>query len=189
MGAAASTGRNPAEVAGSGAAAWTSSTPATVDWRAVSKDDRSLIADWLVLFSALVLCLSLFLTWSSLSPAYIALADKLRTLQGVPHDPTAWQVYSAADVLLALLVIALIGVALKGPRKVRIGVLVACFIALAFAVHAEGAPPTNGATTFRPSAGLRSRVPPAPAPGAGETAAIIALVGAIGGLALSLTAD
>ncbi|MDQ6777517.1 MAG: hypothetical protein M3071_15175 [Actinomycetota bacterium] len=156
----------------------------------MSKDDRSLIADWLVLFSALVLCVSLFLTWSSLSPAYVTLADKLQALQGIPRDPTAWQVYSAADVLLALLVLALLGVALKGPRRARICILVACIFALAFVIHAEGAPPTTaGATVLRPTAGGAFFVPPAPTPGAGETAAIIALVGAIGGLTLSLTAE
>jgi hypothetical protein len=156
----------------------------------VTKDDRNVIADWLVLFSAIVLCGSLVLSWSTLSPAYVALADKLQTLQGVPRSPTAWQVYSAADVLLALLVVALVGVALMGPRRARICTLVACVVALAFAIHAEGSPPTNGAATaFRPSLGVTSYVPPAPTPGAGETAAIIALVGAIGGLALSLMTD
>jgi hypothetical protein len=156
----------------------------------VSKDDRSVIADWLVLFSALVLCLSLFLSWSSLSPAYVALAERLQTLQGVARSPTAWQVYSAADVLLALLVAALMGVALMGPRRARICTLVACVLALAFVIHAEGSPPTNGApTAFRPSLDVPSYVFPAPTPGAGEAAAIIALVGAIGGLGLSLTTD
>jgi hypothetical protein len=156
----------------------------------VSKDDRSVIADWLVLFSAIVLLLSLFLSWSSLSPAYLALADKLETLRGTPRDPTAWQVYSAADVLLLLLVAALMGVALMGPRMARICTLVACLLALAFTIHAEGSPPTNGAaTSFRPGVGVPSEVPPAPTPGPGETAAIIALVGAIAGLGLSLTTD
>jgi hypothetical protein len=156
----------------------------------VTKDDRSVIADWLVLFSALVLFLSLFLTWSSLSPAYVDIADRLRTLQTIPHDPNAWQVYSAADVVLALLAAALLAVALKGPRGARICTLVGCVLALAFAVHAEGAPPTNGATIdFRPGVAGGSYVAPSPTPGAGETAAIIALVAAIAGLTLSLTTD
>jgi hypothetical protein len=155
----------------------------------VSKDDRSLIGNWLVLFSALLLSVSLFLTWSSLSPAYVTLAGKLDGLQGVPRDPSAWQVYSAADVLLAVLVIALLAVSLTGPRRPRIAILLACVVALSFVIHAEGAPPTNGAPTLRPSAGVSSYVFPAPTPGAGETVALIALIGAIGGLALSLTAD
>jgi hypothetical protein len=163
---------------------------AAVHWRAVTKDDRAVIADWLVLFSALVLVISLFLTWSSLSPAYVALAHRLQTLQGVDRDPTAWQVYSAADVLLALLAAALIGVALAGPRKARVVTLVASMLALAFAIHAVGTPPTNGApNAFRPGVDVRSLVVPSPTPGAGETAAIIALIGAIGGLALSLRPD
>ena len=156
----------------------------------MAEDDRSVIADWLVLFSALVLWMSLFLPWSRLSPAYVALADKLQTLQGIPPDPTAWQVYSAVDVLLAALAVALLGVALKGPRRARIGALLACILALGFAIHAVSAPPTNGVpNAFQPSLGIAARVSPSPEPGAGETAAIIALVGAIGGLCLSLTAD
>lgn len=156
----------------------------------MSKDDRSVIADWLVLFSAIVLFVSLFLSWSSLSPAYLAIADRLRTLQTIPHNPTAWQVYSAADVALTLLAVALLGVALKGARRVRVCALVACFVALAFAIHAQSHPPTNGAPAdFRPIVTGGSYVAPSPTPGAGETAAIIALVGAISGIALSLTTD
>ena len=156
----------------------------------MSKDGRSLIASWVTLFSAIVLWISLFLTWSRLSPAYVALADKLQSLQGVSVDPTAWQVYSGADVVLALLAAALLGVALSGPRKARICILVACVLALAFTIYALGTPPTNGApTALRPSVGVASSVAPSPTPGAGETAAIIALVGAIGGLALSLASD
>ncbi|HWC85548.1 MAG TPA: hypothetical protein VG388_03350 [Solirubrobacteraceae bacterium] len=156
----------------------------------MTKDARSLIANWMVLFSAVVLAISLFLTWSSLSPAYVALAERLGTLQGVARNPTAWQVYSAADVLLALLAVALLVVALAGTRKARIVTLLASALALAFAIHAVDVPPTNGAPDgFRPALDIRSYVPPSPTPGAGETAAIIALVAAIGGLALSLTTD
>jgi hypothetical protein len=156
----------------------------------VTKDDRSVIADWLVLFSAVMLGISLFLAWSRLSPAYLAVANKLRTLQTIPRSPTAWQVYSAADVLFMLLTVALFGVALAGPRRARICALVACVLALGFTIHAESSPPSNGAATdFRPGLTGSSYVAPAPTPGAGETAAIIALVGAIGGLTLSLTAD
>jgi hypothetical protein len=165
---------------------------AAVDWPAVTKDDRSVVADWLVLFSAIMLGISLFLSWSQLSPAYVAVANRLRTLQTVPHDPTAWQVYSAADVLLLLLTVALLALALKGPRRARICTLLACLVALIFTIHAEGAPPTNGAATdFRPGAGpgVTTYVAPSPAPGAGETLAIIALIGAFGGLGLSLTTD
>ena len=156
----------------------------------MSKDNGSLFADWLSLLSGLLLFISLFLTWSRLSPAYVALGDKLRALQGIPHDPTAWQVYSAADVALAVLAFALVAVALTGGRTARTATLVACVLALAFTIHAVSVPPTNGATSaFRPGLGVASYVPPSPAPGAGETAAIIALVGAIGALSVSLTAE
>lgn len=156
----------------------------------MTHDDRSVFADWLVLFSAFLLLVSLFLTWSSLSPRYVELAGRLQTLQGVARHPTAWQVYSAADVLLALLAAALLAVALKGPRRARICTLVACVLAFAFAIHAESAPPTNGAeNALRPGIGVPSYVAPGPAPGAGEIVAIIALVGAIGGLSLSLATD
>ncbi|MEA2196044.1 MAG: hypothetical protein QOJ25_95 [Solirubrobacteraceae bacterium] len=160
---------------------------ATVHWRAVTSDDRSVIADWLVLFSALLLGISLFLTWSSLSPAYVGIADRLQTLQGVARNPDAWQVYSAADVLLAALALALLWVALAGPRPARIVALASCALALAFVIHAVGTPPTNGApNAFRPGVDVRAFVAPSPSPGAGETAAIIALIGAVGGLSLSL---
>ncbi|HWF26309.1 MAG TPA: hypothetical protein VG275_12715 [Solirubrobacteraceae bacterium] len=174
----------PGELAGGTA---TEGGGAAVHWPAVTTDDRSVIADWLVLFSALLLAISLFLTWSSLSPAYVALADRLQTLEGVARSPDAWQVYSAADVVLAVLAAALLWVALAGPRRARIVILVSCALALAFVIHALGTPPTNGApNAFRPGPDVRAYVAPAPAPGAGETVAIIALIGAIGGLSLSL---
>jgi hypothetical protein len=156
----------------------------------VSKDNRSVVADWLMLLSGLLLVISLFLTWSQLSPAYLALADKLGTLQGVPHDPTGWQVFSAADVLLAVLAATLLGVALTGGRTARICTLVACFVALGFTIHAASVPPTNGApSAFQPSFDVPSSVAPSPSPGAGETVAIVALIGAICGLSVSLTTD
>jgi len=155
----------------------------------VTKDARGVIADWMVLISAVGLFLSLFLTWSRLSPAYVALAGQLQTLQGVPRDPTAWQVYSAADVVLAVLAAGLIFVALAGTRRGQICTLVAAFLALAFVIHAAGAPPTNGApTAFQPSVGVPGHVAPSPTPGSGETVAIVALVLAIGGIGASMEA-
>lgn len=149
-----------------------------------------MIADWLVLFSAVVLVVSLFLPWSSLSSSYVSVADRLQTLQGVLTEPDAWQVYSAVDVLLALLAIAFVYVALAGPRAGRFVTLGAALIALMFTIHAVGTPPTNGAPeTLHPIAGTPSSISPDPTPGAGETAAIIALVTAMGGLALSLVTD
>lgn len=156
----------------------------------MSQDDGNVVADWLVLFSALVLTVALFLPWSSLSPAYTAAANRLRTLQGVVTGPDAWQVYSAADVLLFALVIGLVYVALAGPRAGRVVALLASILALAFVIHAEVQAPTNGApTSVRPGPGVGSAVAPDPSPGAGEAVAIIALVVALGGTGLPLVAN
>jgi hypothetical protein len=155
----------------------------------VTNDHRGVVGDWLVLVSALALFISLFLTWSQLSPSYLALADQLHTLQGVPREPTAWQVYSSADVVLALLAGALAIVALGGSKRGRIVAAVACFLALGFVIHAANVPPTNGAAdAFQPSLGVPAYVAPSPQPGPGEVVAIGALVVALAGLGVSLTA-
>jgi hypothetical protein len=68
--------------------------------RAVPRREiRESLADWMIVFGALLLALSLFLTWShQFTNAFVGEvgADQLH---GVPRDPTAWQVYSIADVL------------------------------------------------------------------------------------------
>ena len=151
---------------------------------------RELSADWLIVAGGLGLLISLFLTWShQFSAAFLARFGSSGQLQGVPHDPTAWQVYSAADVLLALLAIALIVVALVGGRRVRAGALVAAAIALAFTLHALSKPPTNGANIFDPSLSVPSYFPNGPTAGPGVTVAIVALGLALVGLAVSFTAD
>ena len=171
-------------------AAGTPGPRAAVHWRAVSKDDGNVVADWLVLISAFVLTVSLFLPWSSLSSTYVSVADRLHTLQGVATEPDAWQVYSAADVLLFVLAVVLVYMALAGPRAGRVVALVATLLALAFTIHAESRPPTNGApSAFRPGQDVGSTVAPDPSSGAGEAAAIIALLVAVGGLGLSLVTD
>jgi hypothetical protein len=133
----------------------------------LSRDVREVLADWLILFGAVGLLVALFLPWSH-----------ERGLPGFANSPTAWQVYSVVDVLLALLAAALLAVALFGGRAPRIVVLLGVAVALAFTVHALSVPPTNGAF---PAGG--------PASGAGEVVAIAALGVAISGLALSFTAD
>ena len=153
----------------------------------MTKDGRGVVADWLVLVSAAGLFISLFLTWSHLSPAYLAVADQLHALQGVPPDPTAWQVYTAADVVLAVLAVALVAAALMGKRPLQIGTIVAAFLALAFVIHAVNVPPTNGAAdAFRSSLDVPQYVAPSPEPGPGEVVAIGALVLALVGLGVSL---
>ena len=62
-------------------------------------------------------------------------------LAGLPHDPTAWQVYSVVDVLFAVLAIGLLAAALRGPRPARIAALLGLVVALAFTVHTLGAAP------------------------------------------------
>ena len=54
----------------------------------------------------------------------------------MPHDPDAWQVYSVADVLLALLAAGLLAVALWGGRARRRALAIALAVALAFTVRA-----------------------------------------------------
>ena len=90
------------------------------------RGQREVVADWLVIVGAIVVLASLFLTWShQFSRAFLAELGSSAQLQGVPHDPTAWQVYSTADVLLALLAVALVLVALRGGPRVRFVALLA----------------------------------------------------------------
>jgi hypothetical protein len=156
----------------------------------VSKENREVLADWLIVVGAVALFGSLFLTWShQLSGQFLNTFGSSELLDGVPHDPTAWQVYSTVDVLLALLTAALIAAALFGSRAVRLAVLIGAAIALAFTLHALGTPPTEGTNIFNPSLSVPNYVSPGATAGAGETIAIIGLVLAIAGLAVSFTAD
>lgn len=127
------------------------------------------MADWLMLVGAIVLVLSLFFTWSH-----------QRALAGMARDPTGWQVYSTADVLLALLAAALVYVSFLGTRRARALALVPVAVGLAFVIHALGVPPTNGAL----AAGADQA-----GSGAGEIVALIGLGVAVTGLLLSFTAD
>jgi hypothetical protein len=138
----------------------------------VSREAREVISDWLILFGAIGLLVALFLPWSH---------QLSHGLPGVARNPTAWQVYSVVDVLLALLVGGLLVVALLGGRAAKILVLLAAAVAVAFTAHALSVPPTNGANLNLPTA--------APASAAGELVAISALGVAIAGLALSFTAE
>lgn len=147
----------------------------------MSREAREVIADWLILFGAVGLLMALFLPWShQFSRAFLAQAAGAAAARGVPHDPTAWQVYSVVDVLLALLVAGLFAVALLGGRQPRLVVLIGAAVALAFTVHALGVPPTNGANVS---------VPNLPSAGSGEIVAIAGLGVAMAGLGLSFTTD
>ena len=156
----------------------------------MSAPQRERVGDWLIIAGAVALFGSLFLSWShQFSPAFLVQWGTSAQLQGLPHDPTAWQVYSAADVLLALLTVALLVAALAGSRAVRVGVIVACGIAIAFTLRALTAPPTNGANIFDPASPSAGYAPNVPTAGVGITVALVGLGLALGGLLVSFTAD
>ena len=147
-------------------------------------------ADWLMLVGAVGLFVSLFLTWShQLSPRLLAVLAASPVLRGVPADPTAWQVYSVADVLLGVLALSLAVLALRGrSRGPRVAALAAVALALAFAAHATSVAPTDGLLVIDPNN------PPAylahhATPGPGETVAIISLGLAAAALLISLGLD
>ncbi|HTX31428.1 MAG TPA: hypothetical protein VMD09_08575 [Solirubrobacteraceae bacterium] len=148
------------------------------------------LADWLTLVGGIGLFVSLFFTWShQLTPPVLAQYAGSPALQGVPADPTAWQVYSVADVLLALLAGSLVAVALRGrSRGARVTALVAVGLALAFTAHASGVAPTNGVLLIDPS-NPSAYLPHDATSGAGETLALVALAVAAAGLLASLGWD
>jgi len=134
------------------------------------------------LAGAISLSVSLFLTWTyQYTPAQRA---NVPALQGIRRELTAWQLYSTADMLLALLAGALLVVALAGRRGVRWVALFACALALAFTLAALSAPATNGANLFVPGYS-----PGSAAAGVGETVALAGLGVALLGLLVSFTAD
>jgi hypothetical protein len=155
-----------------------------------SKENRETLADWLIVIGALALFGSLFLTWShQFSRGFLNTFGSSELLDGVPHDPTAWQVYSTADIVLALVAAGLVATALFGTRSWRWVAAGSVAIALAFTLHALAAAPTNGANIFNPSLSVPDYASPGATAGAGETVAIIGLAIAIAGLLLSFTAD
>jgi hypothetical protein len=154
----------------------------------VSKGKREAIADWLMLLGGPIVLGSLFLTWShQFSPAFLGQYGGSAALQGIPHDPDAWQLYSAVDVLLALLAGGLITVALRGHRHARVALILPLAVALAFTVHALAVPPVNGANIFDAARGVY--VSSSPSAGPGEVVALVGLGLGLGGVLLSLTAD
>jgi hypothetical protein len=155
----------------------------------VRREAREVIADWLIVGGAVTLLISLFLVWSHQYAREFVTKVGAAQLQGVPRDPTAWQVYSMADVLLAVLAGALVLAALIAGRRARISALVAAGVGLVFVLHAMSIAPTNGANVSDPSTGPGQFFPSSATSGAGEVVAAIALCVAIAGLALSFTAD
>jgi hypothetical protein len=154
----------------------------------VSKGLRETVSDWLMALGAPLLLGSLFLTWShQFSRAFLAQYGTTAALQGVPRDPNAWQVYSGADVLLAVVAGGLFAVALWGGRTRRVGLALALGVSLAFTVHALGTPPTNGAVIYQPNATPPRYAPNSPSAGPGEAVALVALAVGAAGVALSFT--
>jgi hypothetical protein len=155
-----------------------------------SKENRESISDWLIVLGALGLFGSLFMTWShQFSAPFLAEFGNSVLLDGVPRNPTAWQVYAAADVVLALLSLSLFVAALAGSRPARMLVLAGTAIALAFTIHAATVAPTNGANIFNPALSVPQYASPGATSGPGETVAIIALLLGGAGLLVSFTAD
>jgi hypothetical protein len=156
----------------------------------VDRETREAVANWLIVGGAVVLFASLSLTWShQFSQAFLLQFGSSDLLRGVPHDPTAWQVYSAADVVLALLAIALVAVAVLGTRRMRMAAAAAGAVGLGFTLHALSSPPTNGANIFHAAYSVPQYSSSGATAGVGETVAILGLLVALGGLALSFTAD
>ncbi len=154
----------------------------------MSKPLREMVADWLMTVAALLVALSLFLPWShQFSAAFLADHRGDAFLQGVPRDPNAWQVYSVADVLLALLAGGLLAVALWGGRAARLAVAMALVVGLVFTAHALSVPPTNGAVLYDP--GTSGYVATGASSGAGEVVAFVALLLGAGGVVLSYSVD
>jgi hypothetical protein len=156
----------------------------------LSKENRESISDWLIVLGALGLFGSEFMTWShQFSAPFLSEFGQSVLLNGVPRNPTAWQVYSAADVLLALLAGALAGVALRGKWLwSRVTALAAVGVALAFVVHAQGYAPTNGVLFSDPN-NPSAYLPHTATSGTGEVVAIVGLAAAAAGLLLSLGVD
>src|ERR1700735_4916180 len=106
----------------------------------------------MMMAAGVLLLISLCLVWShQLSAAVVTKYAGTGMFDGIPRNPDAWQVYTTADVLLALLSVGLRAAALRGGRTIRRVLIAAVAIALAFVVHALGTPPTNGASVFDPA--------------------------------------
>jgi hypothetical protein len=156
----------------------------------VSKGVRETVSDWLMAIAGPLLLGSLFLTWShQLSAGLRTRYGATAALQGVPVNPTAWQVYSGADVLLALVAGGLMAVALWGGRARRLALMLALIVALAFVIHALSVPPTNGSLLFDPTLTPPGYSANPVSSGVGEVLALVALSLGTVGVALAFTVD
>jgi hypothetical protein len=152
----------------------------------VRHEGRQAAANWSILAGGVLLFVSLFLTWSHQIPPWLPARLGRGALAGVRRAPDAWQVYSAADILLCLLAAGLGWCAVTRRRSVRWLSAGLAAGAMAFVAHAVSAPPTNGVLFQLGGRGGRVYGAAAPpSPGAGEVLALIALALALGGLALA----
>jgi hypothetical protein len=149
---------------------------------------REAAADGLIVIGAAALFVSLFLSWSHLGEGLPALLGA-SAFTGLPRDPTAWQVYSSADVLLCLLAAALVAAGAFGTRRARQLVSGAAAVALAFVVHALFVPPTNGSLFADPSQNIPAYLPTHATAGPGETVALLGLLAALIGLGVSVLTE
>ncbi len=135
---------------------------------------------------AILLLGSLFLTWShQLSRGELGRFAGA-ALYGVAREPTAFQVYAVADLVLAALAIGIAAAGLLGRRPIRAAALGAALVGLAFVSHAAVSAPTNGVLLAQGS-GPQARYYADPATaGVGETVAIVGLACAATGLAAGL---
>jgi hypothetical protein len=158
----------------------------------VTVEARSRLATALVVCGALGLLGSLFLEWR-ISPVhnFLILFGALDRIGGFfAADRTGWQLYSVANILLALLTALLLVAAFVRRRPLRAVAAILALAGLAFAIHALLATP--GPTGSRTAIGgsgagpIVSRDVPAlyAAVGPGETVAIVALTLAVLGLAI-----
>jgi hypothetical protein len=137
-------------------------------------------AEWLQVAGGVILFAALFLTWSHQYPASALSVPGMRAaLAGAPRDASAWQVYSVADILLALL--AVVSVVTVLASRGRVLVVLLGLLTTAFVAHAIASPPTNGLDLIVP--GGTRYLARAAAAGPGETLALVglavAMVGAV----------
>ena len=132
-----------------------------------------------------MLFVSLFLTWSHQLNRVELARFRGSALYGVAAEPTAFQVYAIAGVLLALLAIGIAAAGLWGQRPVRVLALMVGALGLAFALRAGFSAPTNGVLLVGASGPAARYVTDPATAGAGETLAIAGLAVALVGLLIS----
>jgi hypothetical protein len=147
---------------------------------------RERAGDWLLVTGGILLFLSLFMPWShQLSGVLLRSLGGTPALHGVPGDPNAWQIYSTVDVLLALLAVALLVLAGAGSQRARLIVGGFVVAAIVFTVHALGSPPATGTSLVAGALAPVRYLPAHPAFGSGEVVALLSLLAALAGIAVS----